>query len=332
MRWPLLTGSFAALFLFTGCSTSAFQRGTCTAGSENCACSVDSTCDLGLECQSGLCVAAPAAGGATSVGGASTSTGTASAGGTLGTGGTGSIGGSLAPGGTRSIGGSPATGGATASGGIGTVGAGVVATHFSVSDGSAKLANALPPQSGGVSIFAWVKFPTNLTISTALAFGSSALFYQDYGFYADNAGVIWWWDENYGPDRIASNNGAWIFLIARFTSDTHVDIGYTRTSGSAITWSLNNTISHNPLQGMTVSFPGEAEWFGGDIAYAGVVPRAVDNTEASGLSNNAKSPSGAWAFWKFENGVTTDSSGNGRNWSTSGTITPAATGAPLASP
>jgi hypothetical protein len=228
-----------------------------------------------------------------------------------------------ATGGTSAIGGVAANGGSTFSNGS------VVGSHFDVRNGSAKLMSALPPQSKGTTIFAWIKFPTNLAVSTALAFGASNLFYQNYGFYADNAGAIWWWDENYGPSKIASNSGSWIFILARYTSNTHVDIGYTRVAGTAITWSVQTTISLNALQGMTVSFPGEAEWFGGDLEYAGVVPRAVSDAEAIALSNSSAVPSSAWAFWKFENGVTTDSSGNGRNWVVSGTTSAASTGAPI---
>ena len=252
-----------------------------------------------------------------------------------GTGGASSAGGSGATGGAKATGGAAATGGIMSSGGKVSTGGtanpdgAIVGSHFDVTNGSAKLASVLPPQSNGTTIFAWIKFPTNLAVSTALAFGASNLSYQNYGFYADKAATIWWWDENYGPNQIAANNGGWIFVIARFTSNTHVDIGYTRVAGTAITWSVQNTISLNALQGMTVSFPGESEWFGGDLEYAGVLPRAASDAEATALSNSRVVPSGAWAFWKFENGVTTDASGNGRNWVVSGTTSAASTGAPI---
>jgi hypothetical protein len=171
-----------------------------------------------------------------------------------------------------------------------------------------------------------------LTTSTALAFGNSNLFYQNWGFYADNVGNIWYWDETLGKTLIASNDGMWIFLVARFTSDTHYDVGYTRAAGGPVTWSVqNDTATYGTMQGMTVAFPGESEWFGGDLEYAGVVPRAVTNSEADSLSNNSSAPASAWAFWKFENGLTTDSSGNSRNWQTSGTISAATSAAPLTS-
>jgi hypothetical protein len=257
------------------------------------------------------------------------------------TGATARVGGSAASSGawptgsSNNTGGFVPAGGAVTAGGDFSVGASlaltgsVVGTHFDVIDCSAKLVGALPPQSQGTSIFAWIKFPVNLAISTALAFGRSILFYQDYGFYADNGGAIWWWDENYGPRQIATNIGEWIFIVARFTSDTHVDVGYTRTAGNAITWSVRSTISLNALQGMTISFSGESEWFGGDLEYAGVLPRAVSDSEAAALSAGKQAPNNAWAFWKFENGNVTDSSGNGRNWIVTGSTSAASTGAPI---
>ena len=60
-----------------------------------------------------------------------------------------------------------------------------------------------------------------------------------------------------------------------------------------------------------------------------VLPRAVNDTEAASLSGSASMPSNAWAFWKFENGVTTDSSGNVHNWTTQGSVTSATSGAPI---
>ncbi len=262
----------------------------------------------------------PATGGA-ATGGAVTG-GNASTGGSV-TGGSSSTGGDISTGGFSNTGGA-ATGGVTTGGG-----STIVATHFSITDGQATMVGNLPPQSSGVTIFSWARFAT--TGISSLGIGASNLFYQNYGFYSQS-GTIQWWDENFGPDVIAENDGGWIFIVARFTSQTHLDVGYTRVSGAPIVWPIHNTIAANALQGMTVSFPGENEWFGGDLEYMGVLPRAVDDTEASALSNNRSVPANAWAFWKFENGVTTDSSGNSHHWTTAGSVTPATTGAPILSP
>jgi hypothetical protein len=328
---PLLVFDFA-------CSSQRFT--TCRVGGEHCACYGNGTCDPGLECRNRICLASQAstdeggasAGGFTGTGGAA-STGISDVGGSPSSGGySNSVGGTNAggatgAGGTRATGGSRTTGGVSA-GGSTPASTGIVATHFGVKDGEATITSGLPPQSAGTTIFEWVKFPTNLSTSTSITFGTSTLFYQDWGIYADQT-TIRFWDEDFGPSTVASNDGGWIFIIARYTSATHIDVGYTRTAGAAITWSVSNTIASHPLQGLAVAFFMESEPFGGDIEYAGVLPRAVDNTEASALSNNRSVPSNAWAFWKFENGVTIDASGNGHNWSTTGSITSATTGAPL---
>jgi hypothetical protein len=211
-----------------------------------------------------------------------------------------------------------------------------VATHFP-STCQANLITTLPAFSSGVSVFGWYKFinsgfPGGATQLAGQFWGAANSLYQNFGFFCD-ASNIYLWDETAGQTVITTNNGDWVFLLARQNgsgSSGTMQAGFTRTAGAALSFPVNYTYATATLEGTTMAFLEENNPLDGDVEYAGVVPRMVTNTEAQSLSNNKVSPNSAWAFWPFENASVADISGNGRNWNVSdGAVTSASTNAPL---
>lgn len=118
-RW--LTGFFFLGAAWLGASCGGDEKDATCQGADGCACYGNSTCDPGLECQSGRCAAlssggAAGSGGKGNDGGSNNTGGSGNTGGSSNTGGSGNAGGSSNTGGSHNTGGSNNTGG-NASGG-----------------------------------------------------------------------------------------------------------------------------------------------------------------------------------------------------------------------